>query len=62
MEKSTKGCTYDLTPPNLIQPECDILAGSLREKVMKRQLFSAEQIVNKLRQAEILLSRGRASP
>lgn len=50
----------DLTPPNLIQAECDILAGSLREKVMKRQGFSAEQIVNKLRQAEVLLSQGQS--
>jgi putative transposase len=33
------------------------LAGSLREKVMKRQRFSAEQIVNKLRQAEVLLAQ-----
>lgn len=35
------------------------MAGSKREKVIKRQRFSAEQIVNKLRQAEVLFAQGQ---
>jgi hypothetical protein len=34
--------------PNLIQPGCDTLAGSMWELVVKGQRFSAEQIEKKL--------------
>jgi hypothetical protein len=37
----------------------DTLGWIKEDKVMKQKRFSAEQIVNKLRQAEVLLSQGQ---